>query len=267
MFNKFILQLLVFVCIFFGTWFLLSKIDFTGKIDFKKMSKYNEQKLGDKIVEFLKQSYDQVEDDSVVMLIDKMKERICDNNKINPSTIKILVLKSSDINAFALPGDNLAVFTGIIEFCNNPEELSSVMAHEIAHIQYRHLMKKLTKEVGISVLGTLAGGNSGNEIMRDIVRTISSTSFDREMEREADTTAVRYLAKANINPENFANLLYRLSKKTDVPENFEWISDHPKSKDRTAEILKLSKKFKFQPTPVLDSASWDYLKEEVRRKK
>ncbi len=264
MLNKFLFQFITFLCLFFGTWFLLSKIDFTGKMDFKKLNKSNEDKLGKSIIDYLKKTNRTFESDSAIKIINDIKDRICKANKIDTSKIKIYIFYNEDVNAFTLPGNNIAIYTGIIKFCKNPEELGSVMAHEIGHVEHRHLVKKLSKEVGISILATLAGGNSSGEILREVVQTISSTAFDREMEREADSSAVRYLAKANIDPVHFADLLFRLSKKSDIPENFEWVSTHPNTKDRTAEILNLRKKEKFKIMPLMPDSTWEYVKNKVK---
>jgi beta-barrel assembly-enhancing protease len=262
--NKFLFQFITFLCLFFGAWYFLSKVDFTGKINVKKISKYNEQKLGKIVIDFLKNNNRSVDSDSANKIVNSIKERICKSNKLDTSDVRIYIFYGTDINAFALPGNNMVIYTGLINFCKNPEELSSVMAHEIAHIEHRHIVKKLSKEIGISMLATLAGGNSSNEILREVVQTISSTAFDRDMEREADTTAVRYMANTGIDPVHFADLLFRLSKKSDVPKNFEWISTHPNTKERTAEILDLRKKSKFKIVPLMPDAQWKYLKEEIK---
>jgi beta-barrel assembly-enhancing protease len=159
----------------------------------------------------------------------------------------------------------MVVYTGIIEFCKTPEELTSVMAHEMAHIEGMHVSKKMTKEIGLSLLTSIASGDAGNAILRDVIKTLSSTAFDRDMERNADSVAVRYLAKSNIDPEHFADMLYRLSKKTDVPEVLEWVSTHPDTKERTAEILKLRKKYKFQSKPLLSDEAWKEIQQKVKK--
>lgn len=264
MVNKFLFQFITFLCLFFGTWFLLSKVDFTGKINIKKISKSNEHKLGNVVIDFLKKNNRSCESDSAVNIVNNIKDRICKANNLDTSDVRIYIFYNEEVNAFALPGNNMVIYTGIINFCKNPEELSSVMAHEIAHVEHRHMVKKLSKEIGISMLATLAGGNSSNEILREIVQTISSTAFDRDMEREADTAAVRYMAKANIDPVHFADLLFRLSKKSDVPKNFEWVSDHPNTKDRTAEILNLRKKVKYKIVPIMPDSTWEYLEKEIK---
>jgi predicted Zn-dependent protease len=267
MLNKFLFQFITFLCLFFGTWFLLSKIDFTGKVNFKKISKSNEQKLGNSVVDYLKKTNRTVYSDSAINIVNRIKDRICTSNHLDTSNIKIYIFYNEDINAYTLPGNIIVIYTGIIKFCKNPEELSSVIAHEIGHVEHRHIIKKLSKEIGISMLATLAGGNSSGEIIREVVQIISSTAFDRAMEREADSSAVRYMAKANIDPVHFADLLFRLSKKSDVPKNFEWVSTHPNTKERTAEILNLRKKAKYKIVPLMPDSTWEYLEKEIKEER
>jgi predicted Zn-dependent protease len=235
-------------------------------VDFKGISKSNEEKLGRKIIEYLKNTNETVDNDSVKKIIEQVKNRICIANKIDTNKITIYIFRNTEVNAFALPGNNMVVYTGIIQFSNKPEELAAVMAHEMAHIENKHLMKKLSKEIGIGVLAALASGNSGSGIIEEVVRVISSTAFDRDMEREADNTAVNYLAKSNIDPENLATLMLRLANKTDVPENIEWISTHPKSKERASEILKLRKTKKFTVKPLLNDSIWSECKQIIKEK-
>jgi predicted Zn-dependent protease len=158
------------------------------------------------------------------------------------------------------------VYTGLIHYGNSAEEISGVLAHEIAHMKLGHVMKKLIKEVGFSILATIAGGESGGEIMRETVRLLSSTAFDREQETEADLSAVHMMAKANIDPEALANFLFRLSQeKNDIPKHFEWLSTHPNSRDRSAEILKLRKRETYHPTPITVGVPWGTIRRMIER--
>jgi len=126
------------------------------------------------------------------------------------------------------------------------------------------VMKKLVKEVGLSMLLTIAGGESSGEIGRQVVKLLSSSAFDREQEGEADRSAVHMMAKADIDPENLANFLFRLSQeKKIIPRNLEWLSTHPNSQDRSAEILKLMKQETYHPRPVMNSNTWDGVREIV----
>lgn len=263
--KKFLIQFCTFLILFFGTWVLLSRIPFTNAVDFKKFSKHNEHKLGEKFIDFLKKTNTEITSDSAVTKVKFINNRICLANQIDTNTIQIFIFKNPEINAFAIPGNMLIIYSGLIEFCKTPEELAAVMAHEMAHIEKKHVVKKLSKEIGIGMLTTLAGGNSGSEIIKETIKRISSTAFDRTMEKEADFTAVRYLVKSHIDPEQFANMMFRLSSKTDVPESMQWLNTHPNSKERASDILLQRKNFKIQVVPLMDDSRWHQLQHEVNK--
>lgn len=154
----------------------------------------------------------------------------------------------------------------MIRYCRSPEELSGVLAHEIGHIEHGDIMKRLRKEVGLSMLAALAGGEANGEIARETARLLSSTAFDRQLESEADASAVHMMAKADIDPGAFADVLFRLSQeKNDIPKRFEWISTHPNSQDRCAEILRLRKRETYHVIPLADSTAWASYKKILHR--
>lgn len=259
--NKFLSQLAIVLIVFFSVWFLLSRINYTGNVNFKRIGKSTERKLGNLTLRAIKKDDKELESDSVLLLINDIKKRICISNNFNPEEIKVHVLCNKVINAFSLPDNHLVVYTGLINYCQNPEELSAVMAHEIAHIENKHVMKKLTEEVGLTVLITISGGGSSPGIIQQILKLITSTAYDRKKESEADADAVHYLSKANIDPEHFADFLLRLSQeKEDVSLKLDWVSTHPNSKERAGEILKLRQKENYKIVPLFSNETWEGLK-------
>ncbi len=70
-------------------------------------------------------------------------------NDIDRDKIKVHLLFKDEVNAFALPDGHLVIFSGLILESENPEELSGVLAHELAHIELNHVMTKLMREVGL----------------------------------------------------------------------------------------------------------------------
>ena len=259
--NQFVITLAVFLLI----WFLAGRIPFTRLIDFKAISRAGEEKLGNLSLDLLRKTDRPVISDSVVYYLDSIRDRICKANGIDPAGIHIYPFFSTEVNAFTLPGGNIVIYSGLIGYCNNGEELAAVMAHEIGHIEHRHVMKKLSKEMGISVLLAVTAGGTGAEFARNILKTLSSTAFDRKMEKEADSTAVRYLARADIHPRHFADLLFRFSKDDkDLPGSLEWISTHPESRGRAVTVLALSKNLVVKDVPVLSSAEWTQMQRILR---
>ncbi len=253
---------------FFGTWYLLSNIDLVGSFHLDQLSVDTEHNLGEIVLSEVRRGHHELESDSVRSFVNGIKKRLCTASGIADSSINLHIVIRDDVNAFALPDRHLVVFTGLMDYCHSPEEFAGVLAHEIAHIERGHVKKKLMKEVGLAMLTTIAGGEAGREIGQQTVRVLSSTAFDREQESEADASAVRMMAKAYIASVPLANLLFRLSQeKNKLPGAFDWLSTHPNSQDRAAEILKLGKMEPDSSKSLSDSASWATIRRIVREAK
>jgi beta-barrel assembly-enhancing protease len=262
--QKAILHLIILTCAFFGIWFALSRIDYVAKLNIPKITKENERKISDFILESLRKQNDELESGQASATADKIKQRLCKANSIDEHSITLHILIREKPNAFALPGSHLVVHTGLIRYCRNPEELSGVIAHEMVHIERRHVMKKLGREVGFAMLSSLAGGEAGGEIGRQMLKSLSSTAFDREQESEADLAAVHMMAAAGIDPEHLASLLFRLAQENQSAINFEWLSTHPNAQDRSAEILKARKRESYTVRPIMEAGEWSALQSRVK---
>jgi predicted Zn-dependent protease len=258
--QKVFFQFFVTIALFFAVWYSLSQINFVDRADVEKFSKENEKRLGEFILKTIEATGKEVDSTKVKTFIDSLTKRLCDANGIEFSKIKIHIIKSSDVNAFALPDNNMVIYTGLIDDAKNAEEVAGVMAHEIGHMEKNHVMKKLMKEIGVAMLFTIAGGDAGFEILKEAARVLSSTAFDRSQESEADAFAVEMMAKANIDPEHLGNFLFRLGQSHDMPEELVWVSTHPDSKERAAEINSNKKNLKFDSKPLLTTPSDEVLK-------
>jgi predicted Zn-dependent protease len=115
------------------------------------------------------------------------------------------------------------------------------------------------------MLIAMTSGKGSPETIQQAVHLLSSTAYDRTLESEADMTAVEYLEQANMNPEPFANFLFRMSAKDNgLPKQISWISTHPDSEERSKAILERMKDQKFEIKAVLDSIQWKKLKEDLK---
>lgn len=218
-----------------------------------------------KLGEILWENFDQNEitEDSITGPVNDLVDHICKTNSIDKSKIKVHVVDKDEVNAFALPDNYLVVYSGLIEACENEAELMGVLGHEIAHIEKKHVMKRLVKEVGLSVLISMTSGGGGDAI-KEIAKMLSSSAYDRDLEREADMTSVDYLLKAHIDPEPFANFLYRLSEEQEgLPDQVYWISTHPESKERAADIIEYAKNRVIEKKTILSAQKWKQLKDKL----
>lgn len=223
-----------------------------------------EEKLGKIYWDFFSDTEELVEDEEVLQPVDSLLAYLCRANGIE-RPVKLHIAKSSEVNAFALPDRHLVVYSSLIADCRNEMELCGVMAHELAHMEKGHVMKKLIKEVGLSVLAGMVAGNDGG-VLKETARLLSSTAYDRTLESEADECAVAYLVEADINPEPLGDFLYRLSEEEDVSSLAEWVSTHPDSKKRSSMIWEEAKRLKRTSAfrEVLGVESFDRLKEKAR---
>jgi beta-barrel assembly-enhancing protease len=258
------IELLILVALFFTTWFVLSSINWVSIFKVEQVSKTTEEKLGELYWKLFRQTEKEIHSPTVNKAIDSLVTHLCKHNSIDRSQIKLHVLHKEEINAFTLPDNYLVVYTGLIKSSGNEAELLGVLSHEIAHMEKNHVMKKLIKEVGLSVLISMTTGNSSGEVIRNTAKLLSSSAYDRELEREADLAAVDYLIEADIDPEPFANFLYRLStEEGNLPNQVFWISTHPDSKERAERIIAYLKNKTMTKKSVLSLSSWKNLKDKL----
>lgn len=234
--KKIIPQILLLLAGFFGCWALLSQVPWTKLLKVKEYKSELESSLGDIVWEDIAQNYYEIKDKDIVAPVDSILTTLCQNNDIEKDSIHLYIVSNQEINAFALPNNQLVVNTGLIQNCKNANELAGVIAHELAHITQDHVMQKLVQEIGLATLTSVATGGSD---IGSIVHILSSSAFSREAEREADIKAIEYLTNANIPVEDMANFLYGLnSKGPDLP----WLSTHPDSQQRALYIIEEGKR-------------------------
>lgn len=255
------LQAIIIVAVFFATWLLLDQVDWMHIFRVDKASSKIEQKLGGQIWQFIQQTEDVIEDEDINEAIDSILTQICTANNIDQDHIKLHIVRKSEINAFALPGGHLVVYSGLIEAADDETELDGVLCHELAHIELNHVMQKLMREIGLSVIVANTSGKGGISNTIEIVKSLSSNAFDRELEREADIQAVDYLTNAGINPEGFAEFMFKLSlTEPESMQYLEWVSTHPETQDRAEYIIEYSDYKLEGDGAVLADTTWALLK-------
>lgn len=265
MMNKTIIQGIILVASFFATLFVLRQIDWMTVFKVQKVTEKTEKKLGNLYWEIFEKTERENKNPYVIKSIDSLVKQICTKNKVDFKRLKIHILDTDEINAFALPNGHLIINKGLILATENQDELSGVICHEIAHIELDHVMKKLIKEVGLSVLISMTTGKNSGESIKETAKMLSSTAFDRSLEREADIKAVEYLIKAQINPESLANFLYKLATtENSATKYLTWISTHPDTKERAGFILEYASNKLVIKQPILAKETWDKLKKELK---
>jgi beta-barrel assembly-enhancing protease len=260
---KILLQFIALLVLFLGTYFGLSRVNWVSVFKVEKISRTSEEKLGDLLWETISSSEKTIEDPAVTQPVDSLVRMLCKANKIKRQ-IKVKVLQSDELNAFALPGNYMVVYTGLIEACDHESELLGVLGHEIAHMEKRHVMKKLAKEMGLTVLISAGSGGKGTAVIREALKVLSSTAYDRRLEQEADRASVAYLLKAGADPEGLAFILEKIALlQASLPEYTEWLSTHPDTDSRIQQIRESLKGKQYSKNDLVEESYWKSLKTAV----
>ncbi len=264
-------DLLILVGIFAVLWIGFSYLPFfKSSSDASMLSIANEEKLGKIISDAIEHDptttvYSDPTVDSAVGII---KSRLVSNIGLTEYDYHIKVIESPVINAFTIPGGNIYVYSGLVDFCESPEELAAILSHEIGHAEKRHVVSKLGKELGLSILFSVISGGDG-VMISEIGRTALSTVFDRGQEKEADDFSFALMEKAKLNPKSMSAFMRRLREKyasvEKYSEKMEWLSTHPNTSSRIKSALeyKTAPGFKEQPF----SMDWKRVKESLKTKK
>ena len=150
------------------------------------------------------------------------------------------------INAATLPGGFIVVYSGLIKLTNNPEELSSVLAHEMGHVKNRDSYNSLLREFGFAIILTVVSGGNPNAIEK-IIRSLISNKFSRDIEKRADEFGCDLLIKSRINPVHLADMFKRFREKEKNIGNqklFEYMNNHPDTESRIIYAENEAKLFK-----------------------
>ncbi len=134
-------------------------------------------------------------------------------------------------NAFAMPGGIIVVHTGLIAATSRAEELAGVLAHEVQHVELRHSLRGLIKEMGLRGLWAFVMGDLGATLGGQAALELASLRFSRDDEQEADARGFDALVAAGIDPAGMPAFFKALSRTAgaQVPA---FISTHPPSEDR-----------------------------------
>lgn len=257
---------IIAVVLFFGIWLGLSQIEWIKILKIEQSTQNSEEKIGELLWDSFRKYETEIADSSILNSIDSLVEKICKANGLNRKKIKVHLLNKNESNAFALPNGHLVLYSELILNAENQEELAGVICHEIAHIELNHVMKKLIKEIGLSTLISVTTGGGSSEIIKESAKILSSTAFDRKLEKQADLKGVDYLLAAKLNPKPFANFLYNLSEEQgNISQYLNWVSTHPDSKERAEYIIEYSKDKSVNYKPVLSQQSWDALQERLKQ--
>jgi len=206
--TRYFISLILLAVFFFQT---VSPVQASFTVD-------DEKKIGKEFYDKLSKHNLLVRDEKVNDYITRLGNLILDRSSNVLFTFHFSVIRSSAINAFATPGGYVYVNRGLINLCENESELAGVLAHEIAHVNSRHIAQQIEKSQKISMASLaavlagvfLGGGGVGTEAALGLTMATSSAlslKYSRENEEEADRLGMSYLVNAGYDGRGMMTFL------------------------------------------------------------
>lgn len=216
---------------------VLKKVDKVNEelLNITSISDEEENKIGNKLDKEIKKDKKILKDYKFPInnIFNKIKKHT-ERKKINYS---YSILKDKGFNAYAIAGGKVYLLSGLIDELRKAEELAFVIAHEIAHNELKHCIKKIQYSVITTGI---------NPLLWNIVQlayNIYHHPFSKEEELEADKLAVKLMKKAGYDKSgaiSFFKILQQKEKKykdnNKTPIN-DFISTHPDTEERIKRII------------------------------
>lgn len=169
-----------------------------------------------------------------------------------------VVQDDNTVNAFAIPGGKIYVFSGLLKEIKKPEQLISLLYHEMGHIEHKHSLKHLYRSLSRSlILSALLNDINGiSNVILENADMILQLKYSKELEADADKYSLESMYQEKIDINGFTGLFEILEKEggSDVPE---LLSTHPLNKNRIKSAQDYIKKQKdVTMDKALDSMFW-----------
>jgi Zn-dependent protease with chaperone function len=221
-----------------------------------------EQKLGESAYRDFLIQQTVLKEGPAVAAVNEITRRLTENIPDTPYKFEISVVKSEVVNAFALPGGYVVVFTGLLQKAESGEEVAGVLSHELNHVLQRHGLNRMIKQIGLMATVTIILGDQQGLVglMKQVGVELLSLKFGRAQETEADVTGLRLLHRAKIDPSGMITFFQRLSEKEDG--RVEWLSTHPMSAGRAA-LLKIEMAALPKNTPEPFTFQWKIVQQSL----
>lgn len=257
--KKAILQSICSLLLFCLMFFLLSRVDWL------RLFQLSPTAITDKGREVLwticESGLEKEHSPHITQPVDSLLRHLCQSNGIERESIHLVIAREKEVNAFAYIGNHLVIHTALIGKCRNEQELCGVICHELAHIQKGHIKQKVSFSLALSsVLYFLSGGQDSGAAA-NIIQHVSSAAFSRDLEAEADLTAVLYMKEARINPMGLATFLEEMESYGVL----EYLMEHPDTQKRAANIRKEAQGIHPPFIQVLNPNTWQKMTDECRQ--
>jgi predicted Zn-dependent protease len=167
-------------------------------------------------------------------------------DKVFDGKWEVVVFDSDQINAFALPGGKIGVYTGILKVAEDQDQLAAIIGHEVGHVIANHGNERVSNSmamgVGMEVVNIALKTQQvsyNREIMSALglgVQVGLQLPFSRSHESEADLIGLTLMSQSGFNPEGSVKLWQNMSKASGDQRQPEFLSTHPIPETRIKQL-------------------------------
>ena len=160
---------------------------------------------------------------------------------------EFVVFDVPEINAFAMAGGKVGVFSGLYKVAKTDDEEAAVIAHEIAHVTAKHVHERLSRANLVDTVGAVGtlGGVATGVPMIDVLSSvyglttgIGGFAYDRRSEKEADLIGLMYMARAGYDPQAAVRVMEAMDAQTaNEPKPPALLSTHPSGPERIIQLM------------------------------
>jgi len=204
------------------------------------ISEEREIAIGKQYATEIERSAKMLSDPVINEYVNRVAQNVARNSDLKiPLTVK--VIDSPELNAFALPGGFLYVYTGLLEAADEEDQIAGVMAHEIAHVAARHWASQMTKMtfaqyamIPLIFIPMSYPVYMGVAQAMNFGVPMAFLKFNRGAEAEADYLGIQYMYKAGYDPNSYVAFFGKvMEEERRVPGSMPQVfMDHPPTGDR-----------------------------------
>lgn len=211
----------------------------------------DEEKMARSFLKVIYSYYEIIEDPVVADYVSKIGNRIVAGLDRPLFNYHFYVIKTDPYNAFAIPAGYIFINSGLLMAMDNEEELAGILAHEIAHVNARHISQKIemSKKIGWArmagmaagiLMGIAGAGDAAQAVTQGSAAAAQTAelAYSRENEMQADQLGLNYLANAGYGGEGLLKILKKMRGKQwfDSKQVPTYLMTHPAVDDRIAYI-------------------------------
>lgn len=174
-----------------------------------------------------------------------------------PEEYSLTILNTQEVNAFALPGGYVFLTKGLLNLVGSGDErIAAALAHEIAHIEKKHGLNAILRQLGLNVMMEIGvillevPLTEAVHIATQALINVVQSGYSREAELEADRLAQEYLVAAGIDPAGMIHILFDLLRIKDQQIGAAIFNSHPSTDDRIEQLLERTPDFWSSPQPI-----------------